>query len=54
VVKKLFTTQLIIVIMKIETIKKYGFAISLIAFPIMLLTGFLMHPHLLKLGTGNS
>jgi hypothetical protein len=35
--------------MKIETIKKYGFAISLIAFPLMLLTGFLMHPHLLKL-----
>jgi hypothetical protein len=36
-------------IMKIETIKKYGFAISIIAFPIMLLTGFLMHPNLLKL-----
>lgn len=36
-------------IMKIETIKKYGFAISVIAFPIMLLTGFLMHPNLLKL-----
>jgi len=35
--------------MKIETIKKYGFAISIIAFPVMLLTGFLMHPHLMKL-----
>jgi hypothetical protein len=35
--------------MKIESIKKKGFAISLIAFPIMLLTGFLMHPDLLKL-----
>jgi hypothetical protein len=36
-------------IMKIETIKKYGFAISIIAFPIMLLAGFLMHPNLLKM-----
>jgi hypothetical protein len=35
--------------MKIETIKKYSFAISIIAFPVMLLTGFLMHPNLLKL-----
>jgi hypothetical protein len=35
--------------MKIESIKKNGFAISVIAFPIMLLTGFLMHPNLLKL-----
>jgi hypothetical protein len=35
--------------MKIETIKKKGFATSLIAFPIMLLVGFLMHPNLLKL-----
>lgn len=35
--------------MKIETIKKKGFAISIIAFPAMLLTGFLMHPNLLKL-----
>ena len=35
--------------MKIETIKKKGFAISLIAFPSMLLIGFLMHPNLLKL-----
>jgi hypothetical protein len=35
--------------MKIETIKEKGFALSIIAFPIMLLTGFLMHPHLLKL-----
>jgi hypothetical protein len=35
--------------MKIETIKKNGFAISIIAFPLMLLTGFLMHPNLLKL-----
>jgi hypothetical protein len=33
--------------MKIETIRKKGFAISIIAFPIMLLTGFLMHPNLL-------
>jgi len=35
--------------MKIESIKTRGFAISLIAFPVMLLTGFLMHPNLLKL-----
>lgn len=35
--------------MTIETIKKKGFAISLIAFPVMLLTGFIMHPNLLKL-----
>jgi hypothetical protein len=35
--------------MRIETIKKKGFAISLIAFPVMLLVGFLMHPNLLKL-----
>ena len=35
--------------MKIETIKKKGFAISIIAFPLMLLAGFLMHPNLLKL-----
>ena len=35
--------------MKIESIKTKGFAISLIAFPVMLLTGFLMHPDLLKL-----
>jgi hypothetical protein len=35
--------------MTIETIKKKGFAISLIAFPLMLLAGFLMHPNLLKL-----
>jgi hypothetical protein len=34
--------------MKIESIKTKGFAISLIAFPIMLLAGFLMHPDLLK------
>ncbi len=34
--------------MKIETIKTKGFAISLIAFPVMLLTGFLMHPNLLR------
>lgn len=34
--------------MKIETIKKKGFAISLIAFPVMLLAGFLMHPNLLR------
>jgi hypothetical protein len=35
--------------MKIESIKKKGFAISLIAFPLMLLAGFLMHPDLLEL-----
>jgi hypothetical protein len=35
--------------MKIESLKMKGFAISLIAFPVMLLTGFLMHPNLLKL-----
>lgn len=34
--------------MKIETIKKKGFGISLIAFPVMLLAGFLMHPNILK------
>ena len=35
--------------MKIETIKKKGFGISLIAFPVMLFIGFLMHPNLLNL-----
>lgn len=35
--------------MKIDTLKKRGFAISVIAFPLMLLTGFIMHPNLLKL-----
>lgn len=35
--------------MKIETIKKKSVGISIIVFPIMLLTGFLMHPHLLRL-----
>ncbi|HPT22157.1 MAG TPA: hypothetical protein PLR88_09450 [Bacteroidales bacterium] len=35
--------------MKIETLKKKGFALSIIAFPVMLLTGFLMHPDLLKM-----
>ncbi len=35
--------------MKIETIKKNGFAVSIISFPVMLFTGFLMHPNLLKL-----
>ena len=35
--------------MKIESIKTKGFAISLIAFPVMLLAGFLMHRDLLKL-----
>jgi hypothetical protein len=34
--------------MKIDIIKKKGFAISLIAFPLMLLSGFLMHPNLMK------
>lgn len=34
--------------MEIEKIKKNGFAISLIAFPLMLLAGFLMHTNLLK------
>jgi hypothetical protein len=34
--------------MELEKIKKYGFGISVIAFPGMLLAGFLMHPHLLK------
>jgi len=34
--------------MKIEEIKMKGFAISLIAFPGMLLAGFLMHPNILK------
>ena len=36
--------------MKIESIKKKGFGLSIIVFPIMLLTGFLMHPNLLALG----
>lgn len=35
--------------MKIESLKTKGFGVSVIAFPIMLLTGFLMHPNLLKL-----
>jgi hypothetical protein len=35
--------------MKIETIKSKGFAISVILFPLMLLTGFLMHPDLLEM-----
>ena len=35
--------------MKIDTIKKKSFAVSIIAFPVMLLVGFLMHPNLLKL-----
>ena len=36
-------------IITIETLKKKGFAFSIIAFPIMLFTGFLMHPHLLEM-----
>jgi hypothetical protein len=36
-------------VMKITSIKRNGFGISIIAFPIMLLTGFVMHPDLLKL-----
>lgn len=32
-----------------ESIKIKGFGVSLIAFPVMLLAGFLMHPNLLKL-----
>jgi hypothetical protein len=36
-------------VMEIEKIRRKGFAISLIAFPVMLLVGFLMHPNLLKL-----
>jgi hypothetical protein len=36
-------------IMKIDTIKKKCFGVSVIAFPVMLLAGFLMHPNLLKL-----
>lgn len=35
--------------MKIETIKSKGFAVSVILFPLMLLTGFLMHPDLLEM-----
>lgn len=35
--------------MKIESIKMKGFAISIIAFPVMLVTGFIMHPNLFKL-----
>jgi hypothetical protein len=36
-------------VMKIEKIKRKGFAISIIVFPLMLLTGFLMHPNILAL-----
>ena len=36
-------------IITIETIKKKGFAFSIVAFPVMLLTGFLMHPHILEM-----
>lgn len=35
--------------MKIETIKSKGFALSIILFPLMLLTGFLMHPYLIEM-----
>jgi hypothetical protein len=35
--------------MKIETIKSKGFALSIILFPLMLLTGFLMHPDLIEM-----
>lgn len=35
--------------MKIEAIKSKGFALSIILFPLMLLTGFLMHPDLLEM-----
>lgn len=35
--------------MKTESIKKIGFGVSVIAFPVMLLVGFLMHPNILKL-----
>lgn len=36
-------------VMNIEKFKRTGFGISLIVFPLMLLTGFLMHPSLLSL-----
>lgn len=32
-----------------EQIRTKGFALSLFIFPIMLLIGFLMHPHLLQM-----
>lgn len=35
--------------MKIETIKKRGFALSLIVYPLMLFTGFVTHPSLLAM-----
>jgi hypothetical protein len=35
-------------VMKIESIKKRGFGIAIVVFPIMLVTGFLMHPDLFK------
>ncbi|MBK7133606.1 MAG: hypothetical protein IPH69_12530 [Bacteroidales bacterium] len=35
--------------MKTESIKKIGFGVSVIEFPVMLLVGFLMHPNILKL-----
>lgn len=35
--------------MKIETIKSKGFALSIILFPLMLLTGFVMHPDLIEM-----
>jgi hypothetical protein len=37
--------------MKIEKVKKKGLALSITVLPIMLLTGFLMHLHLLKFVT---
>jgi hypothetical protein len=35
--------------MKIDSIKTKGFGVSVIAFPLMLLAGFLMHPNILRL-----
>ncbi|MDR1161879.1 MAG: hypothetical protein LBK45_06020 [Tannerellaceae bacterium] len=37
--------------MKIETIKSKGFALSILLFPLMLTTGFLMHPDLAEMKT---
>lgn len=35
--------------MKLDKFKQIGFALSILLFPIMLLTGFLMHPNLLQM-----
>ena len=46
---KLIKQEQIRVHMKLDKFKQIGFALSIILFPIMLLTGFLMHPNLLQM-----